>query len=196
MTIQPVERIFLHDPRVKPQTVRHHVARYRFALSKAQKNMDYLDIGCGTGYGCNFFSQLGCNTTGFDVSEDAINFCKSSNKDTNWLVQDICCWQPTGKYDIITLFEVIEHLPLSDAEELFEKVKQSLKSGGRFFVSTPRIANFSNNEWHISEWSYDMLIEKLSNVFAKVSLFGQDWDTANITENNVREEDFYIAVCQ
>ena len=69
---------------------------------------DVLDIGCATGRWPIWFSQLGFRSTGYDISVDAIRFCKKKSKtlgldNVNFVQRDILSdEEPIGSFDVVT----------------------------------------------------------------------------------------------
>lgn len=63
------------------------------------------------------------------------------------------------KFDIILLFEVIEHLEFDEAVKMLERIKQLLISGGIFILTTPNVYH-PNRYWEYSHkvsYRYDEL---------------------------------------
>ncbi len=96
-----------------------------------------LDVGCSTGL---FLDQA--RTAGFDVS--GVEFSKESAAFARYhfglSVQDGSVQDVAGKeasFDIITMFDVIEHVPDPSAD--LAAICKLLKPGGLFLVSTPNI---------------------------------------------------------
>jgi len=190
-----VERIYPNDKRVKPQTVAHHIARYEFA-SKFEGEVA-LDVGCGTGYGCEMLRQAGFYMTkGFDESLTAINYAKEHFPKCHFFRRDLVEMNGTlYRPDLVTMFEVIEHIPFNIGKDTIRWISKVLRNKGTFIMSTPRDINGKYNEFHKSEWPYPIIKNELGSVFKNVKIYGQDWDTAKITTEHVPNEDFYIAVC-
>jgi len=106
-------------------------------LNEKQKMLSLLDIGCGNGYLSKKISKLGFSVTGIDPSESGILFAKSAPSDVNfYLMGDSeVQFNSLGKFDLITSFEVIEHL--FTPSKLFDWANICLKEDGIFIVSTP-----------------------------------------------------------
>jgi len=195
---KPIERIYPKDKRVEPQTIAHHKARYKFAarLRKIRGGIIY-DFGCGTGYGTEMLRRAGYEyARGFDISEKAINFASANYRKCKFLVEDLAHSEfPAESFcDLVTMFEVIEHLKHDVGVKLVKDAYRLLRPGGIFMMSTPRDSN-KYNDFHLSEWPYHEIKNVLGPIFEEVRIYGQDWDTAKITDKNVPNEDFYIAVC-
>jgi SAM-dependent methyltransferase len=70
-------------------------------------------------------------------------------------LEDIC-----GKYDIVCMFEVIEHVRPETAKNILAKCYEVLEPGGLLFVTTPNIfypPNYLRDATHITPWCYDEL---------------------------------------
>jgi len=66
----------------------------------------------------------------------------------------------TGEYDIVCMFEVIEHISPELALSMLQKAWSSMKPGGRLFISTPNIyypPNYLRDATHVTPWCYDEL---------------------------------------
>ncbi|EMJ65587.1 putative methionine biosynthesis protein MetW [Leptospira weilii str. 2006001855] len=97
-----------------------------------------LDVGCGLGF---FVKRIqdqkpGWETTGYEISEKAVQFARDKNGLKNvfsGIVQNSGIAK--GSLDIITLWDVIEHIP--KPHSLLEYLHSLLKPGGILFLQTP-----------------------------------------------------------
>ena len=48
------------------------------------------------------------------------------------------------EFDVVMAWEVVEHIPLNTENLMFSEVNRVLKTGGKFYVSTPNSSFFSN----------------------------------------------------
>ena len=107
-------------------------------ISKKLEKLEILDLGCGGGLVCEPLAKLGFNVTGIDFIENNIKAAKlhasQNNLKINYYTQDIDDLSLKKKYDLIILFEVLEHIDNWDTT-LF-KIKKYLKKGGLIILST------------------------------------------------------------
>lgn len=117
---------------------------YKIILSVLDKYIstkkDILDIGCGAGTISMYLASKGNRVKGVDISPKAIQAAKESSKINNLsnITFETCNFPikiPNGKYDIITCFEVIEHL--NDDDMALRMMNQLLKKNGILIISTP-----------------------------------------------------------
>ena len=98
-----------------------------------------LDIGSGYGFFVNAASEAGFKATGIDVSDARILFAKNKLKGT-FIKGDINCnfiSTHSKKYDIITMFSVLEHV--FDPVEFIELVLKLLSYEGTLIIEVPNI---------------------------------------------------------
>ena len=96
---------------------------------------EILDLGCGTGKFLHNYFELGSFCTGVDAAD---NF-QIKNKKNYKLVKsnfDTFIKKNKKKYDVIFIFEFLEHLSFKDREFLFKNISNILKKNGFVFLST------------------------------------------------------------
>jgi len=73
-----------------------------------------LDIGCGSsGRIIDLLISYGFAVEGFDISSRMIKLAKQGHPDVTFHHADICEWEFPRKYDFISAWDSIWHLPLA-----------------------------------------------------------------------------------
>lgn len=99
-----------------------------------------LDIGCSTGIFLSAAQQAGWNVTGLEPSRWAADIASSRLSGTEIVVSTLeKAVFPAENFDIITLWDVIEHLPYPS--EVLLSIHRWLKPSGWLFLNTPNIAS-------------------------------------------------------
>jgi SAM-dependent methyltransferase len=100
---------------------------------------DYLlDVGCGPGYFLSHLKERGIRARGLEVNPSCIRFCREQglDVDANDLSQE-----PDGRYSLITMFDVLEHL--AEPVEVLRTVHRKLRPGGHLLAYTPNLHSLS-----------------------------------------------------
>jgi ubiquinone/menaquinone biosynthesis C-methylase UbiE len=196
-----------------------HLARYLFA-SRLCRHKRVLDLACGSGYGSATLAQSASVVIGLDNSSDAIAHARSSYPMWNLhFLLASATTLPFGdrSFDLITAFELIEHL--HDWQALLEEARRLLKQGGQLIVSTPNHLYYTEsrrlagpNPFHVHEFEFAEFQSALRAVFPHVSMFVQNHadgvvfrplDPANSTADlrmetgpvDAATSHFFLAVC-
>lgn len=100
-----------------------------------------LDVGCGDGRLLHELHQAlpGMRLTGIDFSDSPLRFARAFNPDLEFIRGDIADDRSLipQKYDVITLVEVIEHIPPEKLDAFIEAVSRRLNPSGRLLITTP-----------------------------------------------------------
>ena len=115
-----------------------HLYAYKYASSFARGRV-VLDVGCGSGYGVNELSSVAQTVIGIDILRDRIVYCHSRYGDRASFIQASALNLPfrENQFDLVTSFQVIEHIDPKMVNLYLEEVKHVLKNAGVFIVSTP-----------------------------------------------------------
>ena len=99
------------------------------------QNKQVLDLGCGTGEFLNNYFEMGAQCTGIDIEK---NFKLKNKKNFNLYNLDANTFLKNckKKFDIVFLFEFLEHLEEGDKYKLFERLIKILNKNALIFVST------------------------------------------------------------
>ena len=104
-----------------------------------------LDLGGGTSLYSPILRALGMDVTVVDLFvDDAVGLARLSEQGIATIRSDLYAADlPEAAYDVVGMFETIEHLPHSP-KPILEKVVTALKPGGRFVLSVPNMARIEN----------------------------------------------------
>ena len=159
-----------------------HFARYLFAARLAA-GKDILDIGCGEGYGAFLLARTARRVLGVDRAEIAIEHARLRYRRANLEYQTADGARlPEGEtFDLITCFEVIEHIPEDEQHALLGQVTRLLSENGIFLISTPNKPVYRdagggpdyNNPFHIREMTFTEFRDLLDPYFPAIRWTGQ-----------------------
>jgi glycosyltransferase involved in cell wall biosynthesis/2-polyprenyl-3-methyl-5-hydroxy-6-metoxy-1,4-benzoquinol methylase len=155
-----------------------HVPRYAFAAALAV-GARTLDFGCGSGYGADMLAQTASSVVGLDVSEEALSYASSDHRRDNLsFLHDLTLGAslPAGAFDVITCFEVIEHVDADTQPLLIASLRRLLAYGGKLLISTPNpemTALYGANPYHLHEMTLGEFRALLAAEFRHVKFFNQ-----------------------
>ena len=108
-------------------------------VSDLPKDSRVVDLGCGAGELLLAFKGLGFNELcGCDLSEEQIELARTITP--NVAVENLFDYlgnQPQASIDIVTLFDVIEHLTRQESFDLFRLIHDKLRDGGILIGHVP-----------------------------------------------------------
>lgn len=110
-----------------------------------------LDVGCGRGWFLEEAKKRGWNVYGTEFSEMAVEICRNKGiaiKQGDLISEDF----ENIKFDVITSFEVIEHL--SFPRKHIEEVYKLLRQGGLYYCTTP---NFNALYRYLKKTNYNII---------------------------------------
>lgn len=171
-----------------------HLARYMFVVRQLNKTDSVLEIGCGTGYGSRLLSDHCKEVVATDAEKGLADFWRKYDKANLKFTEQM----PSGKFDVVVSFEVIEHVEETEAPKFLENLKSRLTDRGVVYLSTPRALPFeerSRNRQleHPKEYSPQEFRDLLSRHFSRVFLFGQN-DSLISTQNPAMAWNL-VAIC-
>jgi 2-polyprenyl-3-methyl-5-hydroxy-6-metoxy-1,4-benzoquinol methylase len=122
---------------------RFGVERINLVKNNIKKNPNdakLLDVGCGTGWFLDVAKENGFNVCGIEFGE---HLAKATEKRLGIKVytEALSSFEKTEVFDIITMFDVIEHV--KDPRKLLESMYDHLVSGGIGVLFTPNLDSFA-----------------------------------------------------
>ena len=104
-------------------------------LLRGRSDLEIADIGCGAGVVTDHLRRYG-RVTGVDFSAAAIAAARRLAPRVTFAVGGLDAL-PGDRYDLMTLFDVLEHIPAPERQEFVEALAARLAPNGLLFVSTP-----------------------------------------------------------
>lgn len=120
-----------------------------------------LDIGCGDGALLNSMNfNEDCITTGIDLSEKAISFAKAFSKCASFSCIDVK--DINSKYQVVTLVEVLEHIPTEEISTFLNYIDGIIEEDGYFMISVPT-DNIPLNKKHFRHYNQSLLNQHIDS---------------------------------
>jgi 2-polyprenyl-3-methyl-5-hydroxy-6-metoxy-1,4-benzoquinol methylase len=119
----------------------NHCKFYRFA-AQFVRDHDVVDVGCGSGYGCEILAQSGARSVhGCDISRHALNFArKTYGHHAKFSEQGITDLKEyaNAAFDVTICSEVLEHIKEYHLEaQAVQELKRVTKTNGIIIIGTP-----------------------------------------------------------
>lgn len=96
-----------------------------------------LDVGCGSsGRIIDLLIRHGFQTEGLDISPKMIELARRRHPGVTFHHADICRWEVPVRYDFISAWDSIWHVPLAKNKSVLKKLLGSLTPGGVCIFTT------------------------------------------------------------
>ena len=155
-----------------------HVPRYALAKDVV-KGKTVLDFGCGTGYGAAKLATQAASVTGLDIDTAAIRWASATHRNDNLkfvCLADLGASLTAASFDVVTCFEMIEHVDHATQKALIASFARLLKPDGVMLISTPNPETtklYGANPYHIREMNEAELHDLVSPHFSAVQILRQ-----------------------
>lgn len=120
-------------------------------LEPFRSNNRLLDIGCGRGWFLIEAKKRGWEVYGSEYSETAVELCKKKGINMKHGQLNAMLFE-SGYFDVITSFEVIEHI--NNPREDLAHISSFLRTGGLFYCTTP---NFNSIMRYYLKENYNVI---------------------------------------
>lgn len=155
-----------------------HFPRYELACRLAP-GRKVLDFGCGTGYGSALLATSAASAMGVDIDATALEWARRCHRQSNLSFQqnsDFLAGFEDQSYDLITCFEMIEHVCESDQHRAIQALSRVLRPQGLLLISTPNpeiTSLYGANPYHLREMTREEFVDLLKGSFSSVQVVDQ-----------------------
>ena len=119
-------------------------------IPKSIKKGRYLDIGCSDGFTLGVAKKYGLNSHGVEIAKKPGNIAKKNGFNVHIGPLESAQFKDNS-FDVISLFEVIEHVP--DPEAILKEIYRILNNNGVLIISTGNAQSISARVLK-SNWDY------------------------------------------
>lgn len=159
-------------------------------MEKYRKTNRILDVGCGIGYFLEVAKERGWEVHGTEYTDKALEICRSKGIEMQEGKLDPSKFDH-GSFDIITSFEVLEHI--NNPQEEVTNFNTLLRPGGLIYLTTP---NFNSLLRYRLKDRYDVITypehlsyytpRTLNHLFNKAGFQKQQIQTTGISLTRLR----------
>lgn len=150
-----------------------------------------LDVGCSYGWFEKFVGNKAKEVIGIDLCKKDLEIAKKEIREKNvkfekGSVLDLGKFK--GNYfDVVVMFDVIEHIPKNTEKKALKKIKRVLKKDGKLLLSTPasNFSNFFDPAWYFGHRHYSR--SKMLSIFEgsgfeveKMEIRGGFWELSSM----------------
>lgn len=149
------------------------------------KKSRILDLGCGDGKFLLFLQQNGYTCIeGLELSLQQAEEAKKHVECPIHVVDDACAFleEHANIYQVITMNDVLEHIPKGETLNLLRAVLIALKLGGTLVVNVPQASGFTSLYHRYDDFSHETLFAEMSLKqvlfsagFRKIRFIRQKW---------------------
>ena len=113
------------------------IAQHERALRFVSRVGHALDIGCGSsGRIISLLLSRGFDVEGLDISQEMLRRARRHHPQVRFHCADICSWDFSRRYDFVSAWDSIWHVPLQRQIDVLRKICRGLASGGVFIFTT------------------------------------------------------------
>jgi SAM-dependent methyltransferase len=173
-------------------------------VRKAAAGNKLLDIGTGTGYFPGYMKKKGFQVTGVEIDPGARLFAEGEFSIRVYSPQDFLGGKIPGKFDVITLWHVLEHLDNFDL--YIERMLAQLEPGGLLLIALPNCNAYDARHyreawagydaprhlWHFTPSTFKILAEKHGLKVTKMKRLPLDPFYNSMLSEKYKRNRFYL----
>lgn len=153
---------WLLDEKTNIGTLMHHAyVRKVVEIVASDGAQRVIEVGCGDGWNCAKLVERGLEVVGVDWSRNGIAYARQLVPQARFHCGDIrdseFIQRFSTPFDAAILVEVIEHIPPADCVNAVRDIRNLIRPGGIFVLTTPSV-NFPNdNPQHYRHFTEETL---------------------------------------
>lgn len=162
--------------------------RHKSCLEMADfEGKKILDIGCSYGWFEKYVGKKSKEIIGIDLDEEDLGRARKEVRFKNVKFKqgsalDLSKFKE-NYFDVVVMFDVIEHIPKNTEKKALEEIKKVLKKNGELLISTPakNFSNFFDPAWyfghrHYCESKMRSIFESIGFKIEKMEIKGGFWE--------------------
>ena len=107
------------------------IAQHEKAIRFSSKSGLAIDIGCGSsGRIIDLLASSGFEAEGLDISEEMLKLARTRHPESEFHLADIVSWEFPKKYDFISAWDSVWHVPMNYQEMVLRKLCAGLAKNG------------------------------------------------------------------
>ncbi|MFA5058350.1 MAG: class I SAM-dependent methyltransferase [Opitutaceae bacterium] len=152
----------LHYSRFHPETLAHRQGlaiyhrRLLLPLLPADRAGPILDLGCGRGYAMAVLHDAGyTDLEGVETDPGQAEYARRLGLRVTLVerTEDFLAERP-GRYSVVILMDVLEHVPRERQREFLQAIHGSLKAGGRLICTVPNACSSITGYWFHNDYTH------------------------------------------
>lgn len=113
------------------------IAQHERALRFLPRRGAAIDVGCGSNLRIiDWLLRQGFQAEGLDISAGMLAWARKKRPEVAFVHADICTWEFPRRYDFISAWDSIWHIPLVEHRPVLAKICAALNPGGVFLFTT------------------------------------------------------------
>ena len=106
---------------------------WRQFVGRSRQPQNILEIGYGNGQFLGWCRQQGHRVTGVETNKDLLTRARKAGFDSQPSIDEVA----DAGFDLIVLFDVLEHVPEAGLPAYFQMLRDRLLTGGQIILRTP-----------------------------------------------------------
>jgi 2-polyprenyl-3-methyl-5-hydroxy-6-metoxy-1,4-benzoquinol methylase len=123
--------------KIYPNCRHQKIKKYLKEVLNNKKIESVLEVGCGIGIISEFISKKVSEVVGIDISEENIKFAKATVKHVKFYCTDFFEFSSKKSFELITLFDVLEHFPKEKHKNVFQKISELSSPNTIILITIP-----------------------------------------------------------
>lgn len=152
---EAVNSALICDPELEAEKIQRGRGILELMVEENLSGLKFLDYGCDEGFTANYAAEKKAFTVGYDPA----GRFKFTNRENLTLTTSYADVVNAGPYDVILLFDVLDHLKGEDPITVLKKAASVLKDTGKIYVRThPFTARHATHLYHELNKAYLHLV--------------------------------------
>lgn len=156
---EAVNKNLICDPENELDKVERGKGVVELMVEENLQGLKFLDYGCGEGHSVWYAAEKeAAMSVGYDT-EKYEKWTTFAERDNRMFVNDFDTVRQNGPYDVILLFDVIDHLYGEDPVEVLKKLESVLSDTGKIYMRThPFTSRHATHLYHDNNKAYLHLV--------------------------------------